>query len=246
MNLLKWKILIPIVALSVIALLFLSYYFQSSIDTGLLLSIIPVASPFLFYALDYYQKARINIKLENPQFLEEKIDDKLSGYKLRVEVVNIGSKICFNSNVLFSIKSKQGKEVPVLLVGRTTPYNLFDEADDSTITTITTTEETFRQLKYLWFKLDNKSFDGIERQKELRKNDRYYIIFPVESTRGYSGDRIQGSSSEYDRYVKLTDDKVTVELEIKGEDTERTIYTKKKTFEIPVKKPTEKIAIIKS
>jgi hypothetical protein len=231
---LKWKILIPIVIITVVAVLFLIQYFQLSINATLILSSFTIASPFIILALNqtlnHYQKSKINLKIENAHFLETKINDSSNGYKLRVEVVNIGKKIFLNPTVTFSIKDKQGKEATLLQADY--------ESDDGHKTTKITGDNV--KAKYSWHKISDQPFDG----KELRQNDRFYILFPREMEQGPcwgfgdAGGRIKVHGFSVDRFIRLIDDKYKVEVELKGEDLEKITYTKKQTFNISIKKST--------
>ena len=168
---LKWKILIPIVIFAVIALVLLSYYFQSSVNSGLLLSIIPIASPFIFYALDYYQKARINLQISDAKFLENKISENITGYQLKVRVTNKGKKICLNATAQFNIRTKEGKPISLILARI--------ENTNGKIST-STSEEPFSQVKYAWYNDKDKQTNG----NQLRQNDIYYIVFPYDQSGG--------------------------------------------------------------
>jgi hypothetical protein len=229
---LKWKILIPIVVIAVVALLFLSYYFQSSIDTGLLLSIIPIASPFIFYALDYYQKARINLQISNAQFLENKISENITGYQLKVRVTNKGKKICLNVTAQFGITTKQGKPISLMLTNRTNKDGRISSS---------TSEEPFSQMKYAWYNGKDKQTNG----NQLRQNDNYYIIFPYEQSGGaiaFGGGNMFSSRSE--RLLNLSKTDYKVEVELKGEDLEKNTYTRKQTFEISLSNRKQTLASV--
>jgi hypothetical protein len=228
-NPLKWKILIPIVVLAVVALLFLSYYFQSSIDTGLLLSIIPIASPFIFYALDYYQKARVNLQISNAQFLENKISENITGYQLKVRVTNKGKKICLNVTAQFDIRTKEGKPISLMLAR-------IENANGRINTS--TSEEPFSQVKYAWFDDKDKQSNG----DQLRQNDNYFIIFPYDKSGGaivfglFDGGGSSSFSSRTERLLNILETNYEVKVELKEEDLEKNTYTKKQTFNLSLTK----------
>ena len=214
---LKWKILIPIVVLAVLALIALSYYFQSSVNSGLLLSIIPIASPFIFYALDYYQKAKVNLKIETAEFIEKTIDNQ-TGYLLKVGIANRGKKICLNVNAKFNIKDAQDKDATLTQVRIESNYGN---------RTVTTAPENFDQVGYWWLKPDGKQIVV----KELRQNDPYYLLFPIEHSVGFA---VNSHSVSYDCFLSLNNGKYVVEVELKGEDPERNTVIKKRTFNLSV------------
>ncbi len=220
----KWKIVVPSAIISIIVIALMVFYFNLSTELGIALSSITSASPFILYGLDYYQKARINLSIENAQFVEKTIDEKLSGYQLKVEIVNKGKKICLNCVAVFRIKDKHEK-APNTMQVRFESTNCDNK--------VSITEESFKQHSYAWNTIDNTTCNG----KELRQNDRYCILFPVETFGGIMVSTGRSSySSSYECLIKLNECSYFVEVELKGEDLEKNTYIKKQTFNLSVPK----------
>jgi len=115
-NNLKWKLVVIIVAIIVAIILIinaLNYISYIQVDTGTITiagSIISILTPFILYFADYIQKSRVDLQIENAEFIAKGFDHNYIGYQLKALVTNKGKKICLDlDDISVVIKDGEGK-----------------------------------------------------------------------------------------------------------------------------------------
>lgn len=208
-----WFFSIPIVVI-----IFIGYLISQGVialDAGAVFGFLSILPPILDYALS----ANASLKIKNPKFIKEEIN-QLYGYQLKATVISKGKKICYNLEPSFEIKDKNGN-IPNLI-----NVNIVEISGNETKTI---KEKPMSTIGHAWMdKSGNVTSTHVV--KELRKDDKVDLLFPYETMYVASGN----SSSSYEYFLKLdTNIDYVVKITVKGEDSEKNTVTaiKKVTIE---------------
>ena len=166
----------------------------------------------------FFQKSKVVLEIEKPQFVKKSFN-QIDGHQLRAGVKNKGRLSCLNLCAKFEIKDSEGK-APGLLNVRV------DVTDGNKV--INATEEPMRAIKYA---LVDKNERVLKVLKELKKDDAVGLLFPYETF--FAGVGSSTYSSEYLLKLQVNTD-YEVEIEVKGEDSDKNAVMKRKKFQMRI------------
>jgi hypothetical protein len=169
-------------------------------------------------SLGFFQRSKVVLEIEKPRFFKRSFD-QIEGHQLKAGVKNKGREICLNLCAKLEIKDYEGK-VPELLNVRV------DVTDGNKVTNAT--EEPMRAIKYAWVDKDERALKVL---KELKKDDDFSLLFPYETF--FAGVGSSTSSSEYLLKLQVNKD-YEVEIEVKGEDSDKNVVIKRKKFQMRI------------
>ena len=166
----------------------------------------------------FFQRSKVVLEIEKPQFVKKSFD-QIEGHQLRAGVKNKGREVCLNLCAKFEIQDSEGKAPELLNVQ-------VDVTDGNKV--VNATAEPMRAIKYAWVDKDERVLKVL---KELKKDDAFSLLFPYETF--FAGVGSSTSSSEYLLKLQVNKD-YEVEIEVKGEDSDKNAIMKRKKFQMRI------------
>ncbi len=217
--------MISAVAIILASIAIFSYYSVISLYFGVIGSIITISTPFILFAVNYFQKSRIVLDVvKSPYFTAKGFDQTFTGYQLNALITNNGKKICFNlDDVSISIKDSKGNTPSLIKVTKKLKV---------TEREITLQDYHSRDIGYCWVDKKGDIITDIER---LRQGDKYHLVYPFDLKSGIDSDK--GTTFPYysECLLELTQgEQYSVEMSLKGEDLDKNTVSKKKSFVVKI------------
>ena len=213
----KWQFFLVLIVIAFVIPIALIYRGIVTLDVGAILGLLSFFVPAI---LDYVLKPKVSLKIMNPRFKKEKIDQQHFGYQLETTVINRGRKICYNLKPSFDIK-EINRNMPKLLHVHVQRENGHE--------TKTIQEGSLRKIRHAWIDEDGNVISK-DILKEMRQDDNFVLLFPYETSYMPIGSIGGGvSSSGYYFLLKLNPGLTyKVKITIKGEDADKnTIIARK-------------------
>jgi hypothetical protein len=222
---LKWKFLVLSVAIIICVILISigvsTYYGKISVDVGILLSVLGLVVPAVSTAIGYFLTPRATLEIKNLQCVKENFHG-VEGHQARALITNNGRKICTSLDATFHVEDAEGRSPNVLHIN-------VDETNGRE--EVTTREETMINTSYVWTDEKFQTIEGTSTlNEELRRGDRYGLLFPYETVFATMRTLVGSMSGGYsETLLKLGHQTYRVTVEVKGRDSDSNTVMKSKT-----------------
>lgn len=203
----------------------MSYYSYIPLDIGIIISVLTALPPIIFNLAEYFQKSQVKLKIIDAQFMAKGFDHNYVGYQLKALLINKGKKICLDlDDVSVVIEDTKGNTPSLLKVNK----KIMDNHRE-----ITLDKEQMRDIGHCWIDKKDRLITSLQ---EMRQDDPFYLVFPYKTNWGGYVSKEEktflSSSHSHEYLLDLKNEKYSVEIKVKGEDSDSNTITKKASFKI--------------
>lgn len=165
----------------------------------------------------YVKQSKIEISIENAEFIAKGFDHSCVGYQLKVSIINKGRIICpFLNDLSIDIKDSEGNSPNLIKLTK-----LIGDKKD-----ITLEKEKMRKVSTCLFDKEDNKYD----MKGLKLDDPYFMFYPCEnSTANVIGKKMKSAFNYSEYLLDLDDKKYSVNIMLKY-IVENEVIPLKKTF----------------